>query len=274
MNSEAENPREHEPDETRDRNISIDEALSLFSTKLKSVIREERANFRNELEEQVTDIKRDLVLKRPANKELVNFKYSGCKNQFDFNSQRITEIELAEDYLRFARIEEAREVLKQTKDSLRERNTHVKIADKYGWDTLEEYVGDDFVTGSDEREKLRRAESRAVKRRKDRKPYDRKNDTGTGAVMQNDIFRFNNPAAIKQYVDQTFNQQQQTPGSFSKSWPATQPPSRFPYPKPPQCFYCFGDGHIATHCPLKLQTYGRVSLPTATITNAEENKSK
>jgi hypothetical protein len=71
MNSEAENPREHEPGKIENRNISIDEALSLFSSKLKSVIREERANFRNELEEQVTDIKRDLVLKRSANKELI-----------------------------------------------------------------------------------------------------------------------------------------------------------------------------------------------------------
>jgi hypothetical protein len=60
-----------------------------------------------------------------------------------------------------------------------------------------------LFTDSNERGKLRRAESRAVKGRKNRKPYDRKNDAGTGAVMQNHV-RLNNPAAFKQFVDQGF----------------------------------------------------------------------
>lgn len=38
-----------------------------------------------------------------------------------------------------------------------ERNTHLRIADKYGWDTLEEYVGDSLVDGPDEATKLRKA---------------------------------------------------------------------------------------------------------------------
>lgn len=41
--------------------------------------------------------------------------------------------------MRIGRIEDAREILKQAKNKLSERNTHVKIADKYGWYTLEEY---------------------------------------------------------------------------------------------------------------------------------------
>lgn len=41
-------PREHERhgEDPRERNITIDEALSLFSTRLKSVLRDERANFK------------------------------------------------------------------------------------------------------------------------------------------------------------------------------------------------------------------------------------
>lgn len=37
--------------------------------------------------------------------------------------------------------------MKQAKNKLSEHNTHVKIADKCGWDTLEEYLGDDLVDG-------------------------------------------------------------------------------------------------------------------------------
>lgn len=142
-------PREHERhgEDPRERNITIDEALSLFSTRLKSVLRDERANFKQELEEQVSDIRREIVIRKSDNKSATNFKYSGCKNQFEFNSQRISELQLADDYLRIGRIEDAREILKQAKNKFSERNTHVKIADKYGWDTLEEYLGDDLVDG-------------------------------------------------------------------------------------------------------------------------------
>ena len=114
------------------------------------------------MEEQVLNIRRELVLKRPENEGSVNFKHSSCKNQFDFNSKRIAELYLAEDYLRICRLEDAREVIKQTKGSLAERNRHVKIADNYGRDTLEEYMGNDLVNGPDETAKLRKAESRSM----------------------------------------------------------------------------------------------------------------
>lgn len=63
-------------------------------------------------------------------------------------------MELVDEYLNFGRIEDAREILKSTREKLVERNTQVRIADKYGWDTLEEYVGDSLVDGPDEATKL------------------------------------------------------------------------------------------------------------------------
>lgn len=56
-----------------------------------------------------------------------------------FNSERIAKLHLTDDYLRLGRLEDARKVTKHTEGSLAELNRHVKIADKYGWDTLEEY---------------------------------------------------------------------------------------------------------------------------------------
>lgn len=61
-----------------------------------------------------------------------------------------------DEYLNFGRIEDTREILKSTREKLVERNTHVRITDKYGWDTLEEYVGDNLVDGPDEATKLRK----------------------------------------------------------------------------------------------------------------------
>lgn len=62
-----------------------------------------------------------------------------------------------DEYLKFGRTEDARKILKSTREMFVERNTHLRIADKYGWDTLEEYVGDSLVDGPDEATKLRKA---------------------------------------------------------------------------------------------------------------------
>ena len=103
------------------------------------MLREETASFRKELEEQVSDIRRDLVLKRPENEGSVNFKHSSCKNQFDFYSDRIVKLHLTDEYLRLGRLGDSREIIKQPGGSLAELIRHVKIADQYGWNTLEEY---------------------------------------------------------------------------------------------------------------------------------------
>ena len=94
MNSEQGSPTEHVPDDIRDTRIGIDETLCLFYNKLKLVIRQESASFRKELEEQDSDIRRDLVMNRPENEGSVNFKHLSCKNQF--GSERIAEFHLAD----------------------------------------------------------------------------------------------------------------------------------------------------------------------------------
>lgn len=116
-----------------------------------------------------------------------------------------------DEYLKFGRTEDAREIFKSTREMLVERNTHLRIADKYGWDTLEEYVGDSLVDGPDEATKLRKAESRAIKKRKeksDKKPYDR-----GGSSIRNGLFRINNGEAGRQHFTQA--------GNFSRAWTAT-----------------------------------------------------
>lgn len=212
-------------------------------------MRDARAKFKKELEKQVSNIRRELVVRKSDNKNATNFKYLGCKNQFKFNSQIISELQLADDYLRIGRIEDVREILKQAKTKLSERNTHVKIADKYGWDTLEEYLGNDPVDGPDEVAKLRKAESRAIKRRKeskDMKPYDIKNDSGPSAIMRNDLFRVDNTEAVRQYFNTGYGYPQSAPGNYPpRIWPGHQPNTRFNFPKSTVCFYYFGEGHVS-----------------------------
>lgn len=87
----------------------------------------------------------------------------------------------------------------------------MRIADKYGWDTQEEYVGDSLVDGPNEANKLRKAESRAIKKRKeksDKKPYDK-----SGSSIRNALFRINNGKAGRQHFTKA--------GNFSCAWTAT-----------------------------------------------------
>lgn len=69
-------PQEHRwhAQDSRERTITIDEALSL--------------SFKQESEEQVFDIRRELVIRKSDNKSASNFMYLGCKNQFNLELQR------------------------------------------------------------------------------------------------------------------------------------------------------------------------------------------
>lgn len=72
-------------------------------------------------------------------------------------------------------------------------------------------MGDDLVDGPD----VVKAESHAIKRRKeskDKKPYDRKNDSGPSAVMRDDLFRVDNTKAVRQYFKTGYGYPQSAPG--------------------------------------------------------------
>lgn len=128
-----------------------------------------------------------------------------------------------------------------------------------------------LVDGPDEVAKLRKAESRAIKRRKeskDKRPYDRNNDSGSSAVMRNDIFSVDNKEAVRQFINTGYGYPHPAPENYTRIWTGPQPNPRFNIPKSTVCFYCFGVGHVSTQCPLKLQQgTSRVSMPMKTISD-------
>lgn len=57
-------------------------------------------------------------------------------------------------------------------NELRQRNKILKIADRHGWDTVNEYLDDPLADNNDDAIKLRGAVNRAVRKRNYRgKPY-------------------------------------------------------------------------------------------------------
>lgn len=108
---------------------------------------------RQELEERSQNCRKTFVLSKPE--ESNNFKYTGCKTQFEFNQRRINTLELVDEYLKFGIIEDAREILKSTRELVEKTRTC----------ELRTSFGDSLADGPDEATKLRKAEFRAIKRK-------------------------------------------------------------------------------------------------------------
>ena len=84
-----------------------------------------------------------------------NFKLEGNARQYEFNSSQIDEVSKARTFLEQKRIAAAERILDQCETALKERNTIIRIADRYGWDVVEEYVDDPLTDGTDDATKLR-----------------------------------------------------------------------------------------------------------------------
>lgn len=63
---------------------------------------------------------------------------------------------------------------------MNKRNKVVRIADKFGWDVVQEYQDDLITDDADDATKLRQAIFRAKKRNNNRKPHERNNRSYSG----------------------------------------------------------------------------------------------
>ena len=74
------------------------------------------------------------------------FKYKRNKIQFDINKSVMEKIEnaleMSDDEERCATLNEGRDILVQ-------RNKHIKLAEKYGWETVDCYVEEPLASDSD-----------------------------------------------------------------------------------------------------------------------------
>ena len=90
------------------------------------------------------------------------FKYKHNNIQFDINKSVMENIENALD---MSDDEECCATLNEGKDILVQCNKHIKLAEKYGWETVDCYVEEQLGSDSDHDKEIRRAikESKAMK---------------------------------------------------------------------------------------------------------------
>ncbi|XP_052814271.1 uncharacterized protein LOC128241392 [Mya arenaria] len=113
----------------------------------------------------------DEVKKLKTTKEIPR-KFSGNRLQFEFNSELEDSVKQILWAIGNVKIDYAKEMLAGIADKLHVRNKHIRIADtsEGGWETVRQYQSNPLASDSDDESRILKADSRAVRKRKQQKP--------------------------------------------------------------------------------------------------------
>ncbi|XP_078344695.1 uncharacterized protein LOC144630237 [Oculina patagonica] len=162
-----------------------------------------------------------------------DFKYKRNKIQYELNMKVLDQIDAAasasDETGRNQALEEGRKLLK-------ERNKHIQLAEKYGWEAVDCYVQEPLACDSDDEKRIKRAikESKVLKAesKKPSKPR----------------------AQLFGRSQQSFTANPNSPGARRVVLPASR--QKFESSQSDGCFRCGRAGHFAKNC--------RAPIPTAT----------
>ena len=147
--------------------MSTADAVSLFTSSLNSALKKQK----QEILAEIQPTRKIFVANAPASADIPSsghfeFKQEGTKFQFNFNSERISNLKKIDSLISDHNFEDAKSVIKSEVSALRQRNKILKIADKHGWDTLHEYLDDPLADDNEDATRLRGAIIRAGRKRK------------------------------------------------------------------------------------------------------------
>ncbi|CAC5372030.1 unnamed protein product [Mytilus coruscus] len=229
--------------------LSTDGAVSFFSTVLSNVLEQQKNNIIQHFENRFATDKSEKATGVDATD--FSFKHEGNRIQHRFNIERSDKLSKIDSYIKFNSLDAASRLISEEKETLRKRNKILKIADKHGWDTVQEYLDSPLADNKDDAVNLRSAIARANSRRRNSKPYDRpveKSTKGNGRPDNNGT-KFNTKEFFR-----GFSQFNANDGNLGK------PSSNF---QSAVCFYCNQPGHFARVCPFK-------GVPSATVSSPKE----
>jgi hypothetical protein len=94
------------------------------------------------------------------------FKYKHNRTQYEFNQKVLDKIETV---LEAPDEDERSSALSEGKDLIYERNKHIKLAEKFGWETVDCYIDEPLASNSDDEKRIRRAVKEGKALHKERK---------------------------------------------------------------------------------------------------------
>ncbi|CAG2238592.1 unnamed protein product [Mytilus edulis] len=114
------------------------------------------------------------------------FKNEGNRIQHSFYIERSDKLSKIDSFVKFNSLDAASRLISEEKETLGKRNKILKIADKHGWDTVQEYLDSPLADNKDDAVNLRSAIIRANSRRRNFKPYDRQVEKSTNSNGRSD----------------------------------------------------------------------------------------
>ena len=117
--------------------MSTADAVSLFTTSLNSALAQQKQDILSELQ---------------PNRQ---FKQEGTKKQLNFNSESIDTLGRISSLISQCKFDDTRALINSVLDTLCQRNKILKIADRHGWDTVNEYLDDPLADNNEDASKLR-----------------------------------------------------------------------------------------------------------------------
>ena len=154
------------------------------------------------------------------------FHFAGNKKQYELNQDVVKKIDEA---LESVDADERSAKLNEGKDLLLERNKHILLVEKYGWDTVACYTAEPLATDSDNEKRIRKAVKESKQLRDEKKRSATAKQKAKGGVPRQFTQR-------RVFVNR----------------PATTPPAAGKFPSSRDvratCFRCFRQGHFARDC--------------------------
>lgn len=101
----------------------------------------------------------------------ISWRFTGNRLQYEFNSGLEDVVNQTMWAVENGKLDYAKELITDITEKLRERNKHIRIADtsEGGWETVRQYKANPLASDSDDESRLLRADSRAIRKKKQNK---------------------------------------------------------------------------------------------------------